>query len=68
MMPRKQKNLRQPPCPDVLRVMHAHAAGIDVHSNVHWVAVPPEDVRQGQPTTRLSCLRTCVLSALARPT
>ena len=44
MMPRKQKNLRQPPCPDVLRVMHPHAAGIDIHSNVHWVAVPPEDV------------------------
>ena len=25
-----------------LRVTHPHAAGIDVHSDVHWVAVPPE--------------------------
>jgi transposase len=43
MTPRKQKNLRQPPSPDVLRVMHPHAAGIDVHSAVHWVAVPAAD-------------------------
>jgi len=26
-----------------LRVTHPHAAGIDVHANVHWVAVPAED-------------------------
>jgi transposase len=25
-----------------LRVTNPHAAGIDVHSDVHWVAVPPE--------------------------
>jgi transposase len=43
MTPRKQKNLRQPPSPDVLHVMHPHAAGIDIHSNAHWVAIPPED-------------------------
>jgi transposase len=43
MTPRRQKNLRQPPSPDVLRVLHPHAAGIDVHSKVHWVAIPPED-------------------------
>src|SRR5438105_15551525 len=42
MTPRKQKNLRQPPSPDVLRVMHPHAAGIDVHSAVHSLAVPAE--------------------------
>src|SRR5207302_4067073 len=24
-------------------VTHRHAAGIDIHANVHWVAVPPED-------------------------
>ena len=26
-----------------LRVANPHAAGIDVHSQEHWVAVPPED-------------------------
>jgi transposase len=49
MTPRKQKNLRQPPSPDVLRVTHLHAAGIDVHSDVHWVAVPPEDAPPPSP-------------------
>src|SRR4029077_11497766 len=24
-------------------ITHPHAAGIDVHADVHWVAVPPED-------------------------
>ena len=43
MTPRIQKNLRQPPSPEPLRVTHRHAAGIDIHANVHWVAVPPED-------------------------
>jgi hypothetical protein len=43
MTPRKQKNLRQPPSGDALRVTHPHAAGMDVHSAVHWVAVPAED-------------------------
>jgi transposase len=41
MTPRRQKNLCQPPSPEPLRVTHAHAAGIDVHADVHWVAVPP---------------------------
>src|SRR5262245_43563909 len=26
-----------------LRVTNSHAAGIDIHSEIHWVAVPPED-------------------------
>ena len=43
MTPRRQKNLRQLPSPEPLRLTHRHAAGIDIHSNVHWVAVPPED-------------------------
>jgi transposase len=42
MTPRKNKNLRQPPSPEPLRVTNPHAAGIDVHAAVHWVAVPPE--------------------------
>jgi transposase len=41
MTPRKQKNLRQlPPPAEPLRIQHPHAAGIDVHSREHWVAVP----------------------------
>ena len=43
MIPRKQKNVvmrRRPAEP--LRVSNPHAAGIDVHAAVHWVAVPPE--------------------------
>jgi len=43
MTPRIQKNLRQPPSHEPLHVTHRHAAGIDVHANVHWVAVPPGD-------------------------
>jgi transposase len=42
MTPRRQKNLRQPPSPEPLRVTHPRAAGIDVHAATHWVAVPPE--------------------------
>jgi transposase len=44
MSPRKQKNLRQPPSLEPPPVMHPHAAGIDVHLNEHWVAVPPNAV------------------------
>ena len=43
MTPRIQKRLRQPPSHEPLHVTHRHAAGIDVHANIHWVAVPPED-------------------------
>jgi hypothetical protein len=43
MTPRIQKRLRQSPSPEPLHVTHRHAAGIDVHANVHWVAVPPAD-------------------------
>ena len=43
MTPRIQKNLRQPPSHEPLHVTHRHAAGIDVHANIHWVAVPPAD-------------------------
>lgn len=42
MTPRKQKDLRQAPSPEPLRVTNPHAAGIDVHSEQHWVAVSPE--------------------------
>lgn len=42
MTPRKQKNLRQPPSPEPLQMTNAHAAGIDIHAAIHWVAVPPQ--------------------------
>jgi hypothetical protein len=40
----KNGNLRQPRGQDLLRVTHAHAAGIDVDAAVHWMSVPPGDV------------------------
>jgi hypothetical protein len=49
MTPRKQKPLCQPPSPEPLRVTHPHAAGIDVHAAVHWVAVPPGDAPPPPP-------------------
>jgi transposase len=52
MTPRKQKNGRVIPSPEPLRVANPHAAGIDVHAAVHWVAVPPDHVpppKSGEP-------------------
>jgi transposase len=43
-----------------LRVTNSHAAGIDVHSDVHWVAVPPEHAPPApsdQPTNRPANVR-----------
>jgi len=49
MTPRIQKHLRQPRSCERLHVTHVHAAGIDVHANVHWVAVPSEDAPPPPP-------------------
>src|SRR5262249_44015008 len=49
MTPRRQKKLRQPRSLEPLHVTHAHAAGIDVHAAVHWVAVPPGDAPPPAP-------------------
>ncbi len=43
MTPCPPKKPRPPRRSDALRITHPHAAGIDVHSSVHWVAVPPGD-------------------------
>ena len=43
MTPRIQKKLRPPRSHESLRMTHPHAAGIDVHADIHWVAVPPGD-------------------------
>lgn len=40
MPPRKQKSPRQRTSPESLRLTNPHAAGIDIHSATHWVAVP----------------------------
>src|SRR5215467_8203597 len=49
MTPRYQKKERRPSAPARLRVMNPHAAGIDVHANVHWVAVPAGDAPAPPP-------------------
>src|SRR6516164_10373505 len=36
-------------CPEPLRVTHPHAAGIDIHAGIHWVAVPPGDAPPPAP-------------------
>jgi len=46
MTPRKGTKFRRSEVAD-LTVTHRHAAGIDVHSAVHFVAVPVEDVPAG---------------------
>jgi transposase len=38
--PKKPRPVRRA---ESLHVTNRHAAGIDIHANVHWVAVPPED-------------------------
>jgi hypothetical protein len=49
MTPRDQKTERRPSAQARLRVMNPHAAGIDVHANVHWVAVPAADAPAPSP-------------------
>ena len=44
MPPRYRKDGRLPPASESLRLTNAHAAGIDVHAAVHFVAVPPAAV------------------------
>ena len=43
MTVRIPKKRRPPTARERLRVTHPHAAGIDVHATVHWVAVPSQD-------------------------
>jgi len=49
MTPRKQKNFQQPSSTEPLRMTNAHAAGIDIHAAIHWVAVPPEQAPPPPP-------------------
>jgi transposase len=62
MTPRKTKGLRQPPSADALRVTNPDAAAVDVHAEVHWVAVPPD--RDPQPVRQFGTC-TADLEALA---
>jgi hypothetical protein len=46
MTPRRTKNLRMPASPaEPLTQVNPHAAGIDIHLDEHWVAVPPDTAR-----------------------
>lgn len=47
MTPRKGKNFRRSEEVEDLRRTHPHAAGIDVHAAVHFVAVPVENEPKG---------------------
>ena len=49
MTPRYQKDGRLPGAPARLSVINPHAAGIDVHATVHWVAVPAGDAPAPPP-------------------
>jgi len=63
MSPRNTTHGRLPPPPaEPLRVVNPDAAGIDVHSDQHWVAVPPD--RDLEPVRKFGAF-TCDLEALA---
>ena len=46
-MPLRKRKRGRPSEPSTLTLHHRHAAGIDVHADVHFVAVPPDDVPAG---------------------
>ena len=48
-----------------LGTVHPHAAGIDVGNETHYVAVPPEDVVEGEAVQSFGCF-TAELERLAR--
>jgi transposase len=49
MTPRTQKNFRQRRSAESLHRTNPHAAGIDIHAAVHWVAVPPQSAPPPPP-------------------
>ena len=55
MTPRKEKRVRVSEPAKTFTLHHRHAAGVDVHSDVHFVAVPPDDMPAGftNPDARL---------------
>jgi transposase len=73
MTPRKGKKFRTSKRIGDLAITHRHAAGIDVHSAVHFVAVPAEDVPTGfinpdaklPPGVRKFAANTADLEAIA---
>jgi len=62
MPSRKTAASRQSPSAGALRVTNPDAAAVDVHSDAHWVAVPPD--RDPQPVRRFGAF-TIDLEALA---
>ena len=67
MSVRPDQSPRPRRCPEPLRVTHPHAAGIDIHAAIHWVAVPPGDAPPA-PDHRLTCRLTSVPLGRAPPT
>src|SRR5271155_2693192 len=73
MTPRKGKKFRTSTSIGDLAITHRHAAGIDVHSAVHFVAVPAADVPTGfinpdaklPPGVRKFAANTADLEAIA---
>jgi transposase len=61
-MPRKPEKRRNASLPAQLQQVHLNAAGIDVGSEVHWVAVPPD--RDPQPVRKFGAF-TADLQSLA---
>ena len=59
MTPRKGKKVHTTTNIGDLAITHRHAAGIDVHSAVHFVAVPAEDVPAGFINRTRSCRWGC---------
>src|SRR5262249_25396299 len=49
MAPRSPKKQRSPRTRQRLRLLHPHAAGIDIHAAVHWAAVPSGDAPAPPP-------------------
>jgi transposase len=41
--PKRRRSVASTKSTKGLHLTHRHAAGIDVHARVHWVAVPPQD-------------------------
>lgn len=73
MTPRQGKHFRTSPQVEDLTVRQQHAAGIDVHAAVHFVAVAPADVPADfvnpdpklPPGVRTFGANTCDLEAVA---
>src|SRR5262249_38706698 len=63
MVVRKEKKIAAEP----LRVQNPHAAGIDVHAEVHWVAVPPGAAAAAKSSSQPAAVGACLRYLHRRP-